>query len=140
MIKILTNHRMIAGAAFVLLTAMVPSAGALDLRTYAVGTWRQPMKSVIGTTDIYETTYRADGTFIQYIYVNGNRNYSPAWVSGRWEVRQGNQVWMHNLGWFPVYNRSNATRVQVEEWTSTAVQIVDANHARNRAGVATRIG
>jgi len=131
---------MITGAALMLLATMVPSAGAQDLRSYTVGTWRQPMKSVIGTTDIYETTFHADGTFIRYIYVNGNRNYSPAWVSGRWEIRAGNQVWMHNLGWFPVYNRSNGTRVQVEEWTSSPIRIVDSNHAKNTAGVATRIG
>jgi hypothetical protein len=107
---------------------------------------------MIGTTDVHVLTLRADGSYIKYIYVNGGTD--PAWMAGNWEIRNGNELWMHITANYPIWERGcpdegsvdnecshdKRRRIQLPEWEMLPIQIVDANHTRNAGGIATRIG
>jgi hypothetical protein len=164
--KIDISKRAVSAAlALVFVAAAIPSANAqqTDLRKYVVGTWRQPVRTMIGTTDVHVLTLRADGSYIHKIYVNGNTT-DPAWHAGNWEIRNGNELWFHILGAYPTwtygvskgrimdapdntnkpdpgyhYHRQEYKPIHSDE-EMFPVQIVDANHSRNPGGIATRIG
>ena len=126
-------------AAVVLLGALVglPHAKAQqqDLRKFLVGTWRLPTHD--GYNDAF---FRAGGSFKITIHQKGSRE--QAYLSGAWEIRRGNQLWTHNLAWYPIYVRhfdGTRTRVQIPAWESTTVQIVDADHIKTGSGIAARV-
>jgi hypothetical protein len=141
----LPKHALGVALAVLTLVGSAPIAIAQqkDLRTFLVGKWQQWNRSMIGTNDLCVLDLRPDGNFMEYIYVNGNTSYTPAWISGKWEIRSGNKLYLHNLGWFPVYthdaNYQKNGYTQVSDWTVVTIQIIDATHTRNDAGVATRV-
>ena len=124
------------------------NAQAPDLRTFLVGEWRQVTQSPVGTRDVIVTILRPDSTFKTIIAVNGNFN-DPAWQAGTWEIRNGNQLWIHNQAWFPMrtidpYSDPMAPRrtipVRLQPWQSWTIRVIDANHTTNESGiVATRV-
>lgn len=119
-----------------------------DLQTFLVGEWRQVTRSPVGTQDVIVVVLRPDHTFKTTIAVNGNFN-DPAWQAGTWEIRNGNQLWIHNQAWFPMrtidpYSDPMAPRrtipVRLQPWQSWTIRVIDANHTTNESGiVATRI-
>jgi hypothetical protein len=112
-----------------------------DLRKYLVGTWRWQTRTPVGTTDVYETTLRPDGMFKEIIIVNGDRAH-PAWSTGTWEIRGGNQLAMHPTAWFPMALRAPGGRRSgnvVLGWTFTTVSVIDSNHLRHDGGISTRV-
>ncbi len=115
--------------------APLANAQQRDLRTFLVGTWRQPTQ-----LGYVETVFQSFGGFKSVIYVNGTND--PARLTGGWEIRNGNELWMHNMAWYPMYERhydGTKTPIQVRPWDSTPIDIIDANHVRTSAGVSTRV-
>jgi hypothetical protein len=49
------------------------------------------------------------------------------YVEGTWEIRYGNQLWQHNLRWVP-------DDLRIAEWEGTPIQIINADHLRNKFG------
>jgi hypothetical protein len=114
-----------------------------DMHNILIGRWKSVVRTQIGTTDIYIMELRADTMFKTTIYVNGNFS-SPAWQSGTWGVRNGNELWIHNMAWFPMYTGdANGRRIPVRLQPDLAwkLEIVDRDHVRGALGqIATRIG
>jgi hypothetical protein len=141
--KIDISKRAVSAAlAFMFVAAAIPSANAqqTDLRTFVVGTWRQPVRTMIGTTDVYETHLGADGTLRQFLFVNGYTT-NPAWKAGTWEIKNGNELWFHITAAYPMYLQDiDHTPKPINAWEHLTIEVIDANHTRNPGGIATRIG
>ncbi len=106
-----------------------------DLRKFLVGKWRQPTQAGYN-----ETVLEAGGFFKITIYQTGVSEH--AYLSGAWEIRNGDQLWTHNMAWYPIYVRhynGTRTKLQLPEWESTRIQVIDANHVRSGSAVATRV-
>jgi hypothetical protein len=132
-----TKLQLLAATALLFLCIPAPQAraGEHDLRKFLVGTWRLTTPS--GHND---AVFQAGGFFKITLYQRGVSEH--AYLSGSWEIRNSNQLWTHNLAWYPIYVRhynGTRTRLVIPAWESTVVRIIDANHVRTDAGISTRI-
>lgn len=124
-------------AAALLFALVVPhvTAQQQDLKKFLVGKWRQPTQAGYN-----EAVFQSGGFFKVSIFQRGVRE--QAYLSGAWEIRGGNQLWTHNLAWYPIYVRhfdGTRTKVQIPAWDSTTVQVIDTDHIKTTAGIATRV-
>jgi hypothetical protein len=85
-----------------------------------------------------ETLIQPIGAYKQVMYLKGIAD--PAWLSGSWEIRRGNEVWFRRMAWHPMYlNDGHHTPVRLQEWSSAVVEIIDANHMKNNGVMVTRL-
>jgi hypothetical protein len=55
-----------------------------------------------------------------------------------WEIRAGNQLWLHNLNWSPKEN--HGMKIAVPEWDGTEIRVIDNDHIVDKTGyTATRV-
>lgn len=94
-------------------------AQQVDLNQYLVGKWHQDVGNMSG-----ETVFNTNHTFTSLAWTRGTPYRSGA--RGEWEIRYGDELWMHNLECSP--NKCAA------EWDSTRIQVIDTDHFRNRFG------
>lgn len=98
-----------------------------NLDSLLVGKWHQEYGALIT-----ETLF-SGGRPHEFIALTVQRGTSYRFcVQGEWEIRSGNQLWQHNLRWIP-------DNVRVPEWEGAVIEVVDANHLRNKAGDVFRI-
>jgi hypothetical protein len=100
-----------------------PPTPTPDLRSFLIGKWHQEYLGYV-----CENVLAADGTFSS-ITVGGPFRQD---VRGRWEVRDGNWLWQEWDFWNPV----NIPKPLPD---GTMIEVIDADHFRNKLGVATRM-
>lgn len=99
-----------------------------NLDTLLVGKWHQQYGALVT-----ETLF-SGGNPHEFISLTVQAGTSYRFcVQGQWEIRNGSQLWQHNLRWIP-------DNIRVPEWEGTPIQVIDANHLRNKLGVFARIG
>ena len=100
------------------------AAQQVDLNQYLVGKWHQDVGNMSA-----ETVFNSNHTFTSLAWTRG----TPYRTGGRgeWEIRNGDELWQHNIECSP--NRCPI------EWENTRVEVVDENHLRNRFGDAYRM-
>jgi hypothetical protein len=133
----ISKRGMSAALAFAFVAACAPHAHAEqpDLRRFLVGTWRQPTNVGVNVCQ-----FQADGAFKVVMYSGDGTD--PARLAGAWEIRNGNELWTHNMAWYPLYVRhydGSRTPIHLPPWDSMTIEAIDANHIRIGSGVATRV-
>jgi hypothetical protein len=105
-------------------SAVQALAQKVDLNRYLVGKWHQDVGKMTA-----ETVFNSNHTFTSLAWTRGTpyRNGSR----GDWEIRNDNQLWMHNRECSP-----DACAI---EWDDTKVEVIDDNHFRNRFGEVYRL-
>lgn len=107
-----------------------------DFNKLLVGTWRQQY-SVNGVLYVNETTFAIDTSNTRtYIAVTVQPGTPYRfYVQGLWEIRYGNWLYTFPKRWVPGPEQG----ILQPEWESTWLQVVAANHLRNKAGDMYRI-
>lgn len=119
--------------------ALPANAQQPDLRKFLVGQWCLQL-GVQGCP--HHTVFQPDGMFKMTIVVNGNIS-DPTWTSGTWEIRNGNQLWVRNMAWYPILDGGipnvRGRRIPIREWDWWTIQVVDSNHIKVDALTSVRI-
>ena len=124
------NNRFIS----ILIVATVVSAVGLtatstaqqpDLRSFLTGKWHQEYGPYVT-----ETVLNAGGTFTS-ITVQPGTPYR-LYVQGRWEIKNGNQLWQEWENWEP-----RTLSKPLPE--GSMIEPIDRDHFRNKFGVVTRM-